>query len=78
VRLYDIQADPLEMMDLAGDKNRYGEVMKSLFGQLADMQQSMEDPVDITQAFDNFMNEIPPPALPTASGPGKKSARADS
>ena len=64
VRLYDIKADPLEMVDLAEDKVRYGELLQTLFTRLKDLQKEMDDPVDIMESFNNFMNEVPPPPLP--------------
>jgi hypothetical protein len=26
----------------------------------------MDDPVDVTEAFNNFLNDVPPPPLPDA------------
>lgn len=63
VRLYDMQADPLELNDLAQGKSRPVELLKTLFSQFQELQVEMDDPVDVTAAFNNFMNNVPPPAL---------------
>ena len=71
VRLYDLQNDPLEMTDLAEDKERYAGLLKTLLGRLQKLQKEMDDPVDIVQGFNNFMNDVAPPALPNAREPGE-------
>ncbi len=63
VRLYDMVQDPLEMNDLAQGPSRPVELLTALFGQLQRLQKEMDDPVDVTEAFNNFMNNVPPPAL---------------
>ena len=47
VRLYDIQADPLEMKDLAADPEMKP-VVKKLFAQLLELQESMNDSLDLS------------------------------
>ena len=63
VRLYDMIKDPLEMHDLAEGPSRPVELMHTLFGRFQKLQREMDDPVDVTDAFNNFMNNVPPPAL---------------
>ena len=55
VRLYDMQNDPLEMVDLAENKKEYKNVLNLLFQEYKTLQNEMGDPVDITDAFNNFM-----------------------
>ena len=57
VRLYDMVKDPLEMNDLAQGPSRPVELLKSLFGQFQKLQEEMDDPVNVTEAFNNFLNE---------------------
>ena len=64
VRLYDMQKDSMEMNDLAENKEQYGELLNSLFTRLVKLQKELNDPIDIKKAFDNFMNNVPPPPLP--------------
>lgn len=59
VRLYDIVNDPLERVDLAENKEESAEMLEALFVKLQALQEELGDPVDITQAFDNFMNGVP-------------------
>ena len=66
VRLYDIRNDPLEKTDLAEDKNKYAELLNTLFARLRTQQEEMDDPVDITEAFNNFFNNVPAPQLPNS------------
>ncbi|TWU05917.1 Arylsulfatase [Stieleria varia] len=46
LRLYDIQADPLEMKDLAGD-DEHQSTVKDLFAKLTDLQKQMHDEVSL-------------------------------
>lgn len=46
VRLYDLQKDPQERQDLAGDP-AHKAVVKRLFGRLLELQQRMGDPLDL-------------------------------
>ncbi|MDN3667589.1 sulfatase-like hydrolase/transferase [Algibacter miyuki] len=55
VRLYNMQNDPLEMVDLAENKKEYKDVLNLLFQEYKTLQNEMGDPVDITDAFNNFM-----------------------
>jgi choline-sulfatase len=64
VRLYDIRNDPLENTDLAGDRRTHAGLMRGLLAQLRQLQEEVGDPVDVTKAFENFMDEVPPPLLP--------------
>ncbi len=50
VRLYDIQADPLEVHDLADDAASKS-IMKKLFAELLQLQQQYADPLDLTETF---------------------------
>jgi choline-sulfatase len=64
VRLYDMIADPLEMNDLAQDPStRPVALLKTLFAQFQTLQKEMDDPVDVTVSFENFLNNVPPPSL---------------
>ncbi len=63
VRLYDMINDPLEMNDLAEGKHRPDELLKKLFKQFQVLQKQMDDPIDVSQAFSNFMNNVPAPAM---------------
>jgi len=53
VRLYNIKNDPEEMQDLAGDK-KYKKVMDKLFKQFKALQKEVEDPLDVTEYYNNF------------------------
>lgn len=55
VRLYDMKNDPLEMVDLAENKEEHKELLYRLFKEYQVLQKAMGDPVDITEAFNNFM-----------------------
>jgi len=55
VRLYDMQKDPLEMVDLAENKEANKALLNQLFQDYQILQNTMGDPVDITDAFNNFM-----------------------
>jgi choline-sulfatase len=46
VRLYDLQADPGERHDLAGD-TEHRQTLRRLFDQLKDLQVEMEDELDL-------------------------------
>lgn len=61
VRLYDMIDDPLEMNDLAAGKSKPIELLNTLFNRLQQLQTEMDDPVDITEAYQNFLNDVPPP-----------------
>ena len=58
VRLYDMVKDPLEMNDLAEGEKRPDELMKKLFKEYQVLQNQMNDPIDVTEAFNNFMNNV--------------------
>jgi choline-sulfatase len=47
IRLYDIQADPLEMNDLADDASKQS-ILKDLFDRLQKLQASLNDRVDLS------------------------------
>ncbi|MDW5290116.1 sulfatase-like hydrolase/transferase [Formosa sp. PL04] len=63
VRLYDIKNDPSEKIDLAENKEKHEALLKELLKEFQMMQKEMEDPIDVSKAFDNFMNNVPPPVL---------------
>ncbi len=50
VRLYDLNADPLELKDLAGDPSNW-KIIKSLFGDLLKLQKQMDDKLDLAEVF---------------------------
>ena len=60
VRLYDMINDPLEMNDLAEGETRPDKLMKKLFKEFQLLQEQMNDPVDVSEAFNNFMNDVAP------------------
>lgn len=64
VRLYDVRVDPLEINDLAVNKEQNVELLNTLLGQLQKLQREMNDPIEVTEAFNNFMNDVQPPPLP--------------
>ncbi len=57
VRLYDIENDSEEMIDLAGDKN-YKEIMDNLFEEFKELQIKMGDTMDVSEYYNNFFSEI--------------------
>jgi len=63
VRLFDMVNDPLEMNDLAEGKDRPEHLLKKLFKQFQKLQKEMDDPIDVSEAFNNFLNGVPAPAL---------------
>ncbi|WP_158973969.1 sulfatase-like hydrolase/transferase [Cellulophaga sp. L1A9] len=63
VRLYDIINDPLEQHDLAESEPKPIKLLKELFKQYGQLQKQMDDPVDITDAFNNFISGVPAPSL---------------
>jgi arylsulfatase A-like enzyme len=52
MRLYDLSNDPLELNDLADNKD-YNEVKMKLYNQLLQLQKEMDDPLDLQTVF-NF------------------------
>ncbi len=63
VRLYDIVNDPMEMHDLAETKSKKNvRLMKQLFTQFQELQKEMDDPMDASEAFDNFLAGVEAPA----------------
>ena len=48
VRLYDVQQDPLEINDLAGEPGMRS-IVKDLFARLVSVQQELKDKLDLTQ-----------------------------
>jgi choline-sulfatase len=75
VRLYDLIQDPLEMHDLAAGASRPVELMNTLFREYQKMQQPMADPIDVTAAFENFMNGVkasPSPATSRRTPPQRR------
>lgn len=65
VRLYDMKNDPLEMKDLAENRDDYKVVLNTLFREYKILQKRMNDPVDVEEAFENFMAGVPAPTLRT-------------
>ena len=54
VRLYDIQKDPHEINDLAGNK-KYRKIMDKLFKRFQELQQEIKDPLDVRPYYNAFM-----------------------
>jgi choline-sulfatase len=59
VRLYDMVNDPLETNDLAQGHNRPEDLLNTLFAQFQELQKEMNDPVDVSEAFQAFMMSGP-------------------
>ena len=56
VRLYDIEKDPLEMIDLAGNP-KYRKVMDNLFVKFEALQEEVCDPLDVKPYYNRFINK---------------------
>lgn len=56
VRLYDMIEDPFETNDLAEGRSRPVELLNTLFTQFQTLQKEMNDPVDVSDAFNHFMD----------------------
>ena len=54
MRLYDLKNDPKEMTDLAR-LSSYKKVMDDLFQQLLEKQKEVNDPLNIKNAYEEFM-----------------------
>jgi len=50
VRLYNLESDPEEQYDLAGDKTTTS-IQKKLFVELLKLQEEMGDDLDLTSTF---------------------------
>lgn len=57
VRLYDMKKDPMEMNDLAEDKEKHQEILETLFKEYKIVQDNMKDPIDISIVFNKFINK---------------------
>ncbi|ANW97419.1 hypothetical protein AXE80_03355 [Wenyingzhuangia fucanilytica] len=57
VRLYDMKNDPMEMNDLAVDKEKHKRILKKMFKEYKEVQKQMKDPIDLTVVFESFMNK---------------------
>ena len=55
VRLFDLKSDPLEMNDLSDDKAN-AEKIKSLFGELINLQKQMGDQLDLTTLYNQTIS----------------------
>ncbi|ALJ05374.1 choline sulfatase [Pseudalgibacter alginicilyticus] len=55
VRLYNMKKDPLEIVDLAENKEEHRELLNRLFQEYKMLQNQMGDPIDITASFSSFM-----------------------
>lgn len=64
VRLYDVINDPLEMNDLAANKDENIALLTKMLAELQQLQKELGDPVDVSQSFENFMNGVAPAILP--------------
>lgn len=60
VRLYNIKNDPLEKVDLAQDKDENLDLLNTLFSEFKKLQKEMNDPIDVTESFNNFLNNVQP------------------
>jgi choline-sulfatase len=67
VRLYDMETDPLETKDLAESDKRPVVLLKELFKAFQQQQQLMNDPLDVSDLLDNFLNNMRPIAMVTKS-----------
>jgi choline-sulfatase len=56
VRLYDLNADPLEMKDLAESPARPVALLQELFSKFLKLQKEMDDPLDVSPAFTAFLS----------------------
>ena len=56
VRLYNIENDPEEMIDLAGDM-KYKEVMDKLYKKFKELQKEVGDPLDVTNYYNSFFSD---------------------
>lgn len=54
VRLFDLDADPLELRDLAGDPSKW-KVIRTLFGELLKLQEKMDDELDLRPVFPDLI-----------------------
>jgi len=52
------------MNDLAEQKGQYVELLNTMLMRLKKLQRELNDPVDVTEAFNNFMNGVAPEPLP--------------
>ncbi len=66
VRLYDVVNDPAEINDLAEKKGQHVETLNTMLAKLEKLQKELNDPIDITEAFNNFMNDVKPAPLKEA------------
>lgn len=65
VRLYDMKKDPKEINDLAVDKEKYQKTLRTLFKEYKALQKEMNDPLDVSIAFENFMKDTASPPFKT-------------
>ncbi|MGJ8692959.1 MAG: sulfatase-like hydrolase/transferase [Thalassotalea sp.] len=75
IRLYDMENDPLETIDLAEGEKRPVALIKKLFNEFQLQQQLMHDPLNVSDLVDNFLNNIPPTTIAKASSKGKKASK---
>lgn len=64
VRLYDMENDPLEILDLAQSDQPPVELLINLFKQFEQQQKLMNDPLDVSSVFASFLNNMQ--AIPIA------------
>ena len=50
VRLFDLEEDPAEQRDLAGNPSSQG-LIRDLFAQLLELQRQFDDPLELTSVF---------------------------
>ena len=55
VRLYNMEVDPFEMHDLAGDP-AYKAVMDELYANFRQLQVEVQDPLDISSYYNNYFS----------------------
>ena len=55
VLLFDLKNDPNEMNDLA-DNPDYSEKVKALFGDLLELQKTMDDKLDLSELYNKMYN----------------------
>lgn len=75
VRLYHMENDPLETNDLAESDKRPVDLLKILFWEFKQQQKRMNDPLDVSNLLNNFLNNIPPEPISKAVMPLSESSK---
>jgi choline-sulfatase len=72
IRLYDMENDPLEAIDLAAGEKRPITLLTKLFKDFQQQQQLMHDPLNVSDLLDNFLNKIPAKPISKKSSKSQK------